>query len=205
MSEKKIEISLTDFIDFVNKTGSQKLNQVKKLKNRPAYEPYADFYKPLREKIQTIHKKGQEKEELDNLLTTLTDDKKKANFPPLIEGYKKFWGRKKINWFQPPFKSWKIGDIEIRINPELGLEYNGQFYVVKLYFKDDKIQSYQINQILTLMEDQLRNKVNEPEVSFAILDIRKAKLYPQKDKSLELIPLLLGEAKSFAEIWRGIE
>lgn len=205
MTEKKIEISLTDFIDFVNKSGSQKLTQVRKVKNRPEYEAFADFYKPLREKIQTIHKKGLSKDELDKVLDSLTDDKKKTNYPGLIEGYKKFWGRRKMRWFQPPYRNWKIGDLEIRINPELGLEYNGQFYVVKLFFKDEKIQRSQFDQILTLMEYQLRSKVNEPEIQFAILDIRKAKLYPQKGNSTELIPLLLGEAKSFIEIWKGID
>lgn len=205
MQEKKIEISLTDFIDFVNKTGNQKLTQVRKVKNRPEYEPFADFYKPLREKIQFIHKNKLAKEELDEILNSLTDDKKRANYPDLINGYKKFWGRKKIKWFKPPFKNWKIGELEIRINPELGLEYNGQFYVIKLFFKDDKIQKSQFDQIITLMEYQLRSKVNEPEIKFALLDIRKSKLYPQKDDSKELVPLLLGEAKSFVEIWKGIE
>jgi len=205
MQEKKIKISLTDFIDFVNKTGSQKLTQVRKVKNRPEYEPFADFYKPLREKIQEIHKMDLSKEELDQILDTLTDDKKRTNYPEILEGYKRFWGRKKVKWFQPPYRNWKVGDLEIRINPELGLEYNGQFYVIKLFFKDEKTQRSQFDQILTLMEYQLRSKVNEPEIKFALLDIRKAKLYPQRGNSTELVPLLLGEAKSFIEIWKGIE
>lgn len=201
----KIEISLTDFIDFVNKSGNQKMTQVRKLKNRPDYEPFSDFYKVLREKIQQIHKKDLQKDELDNILKILTDDKKKSNYPELIEGYKKFWGRKKILWFQPPYKNWKVGDLEIRLNPELGLEYKNQFLIIKLYFKDEKINRSQIDQILTLMEYQLRAKIDEPEVKFALLDIRKSKLYIQKNNSLELVPLLLGEAKSFLEIWKGIQ
>jgi len=205
MTNNKIEISLTDFIDFVNKSGSQKLTQVRKVKHRPDYEPYSDFYKQLREQIKAIHKKDLAKEELNNILNNLTDDKKKANYPKLIDGYKKFWGRKKIKWFQPPYKNWKIGDLEIRLNPELGLEFNNQFFIIKLFFKDEKIQKSQVDQILTLMEYQLRSKINEPEVKFALLDIRKAKLYPQNGASFDLVPLLLGEAKSFIEIWKGIE
>ena len=64
--------------------------------------------------------------------------REKVNYPDVINGYKKFLGRKKLIWFQPPFKVWKIGELEIRLNPELGLEYNNQFYVMKLYFKDEK-------------------------------------------------------------------
>ncbi len=42
MSEK-IEISLTDFVGFVNKMGTAKQNHVKAIKERPEYEPYMDF------------------------------------------------------------------------------------------------------------------------------------------------------------------
>ena len=201
---KKAEISLSDFISFVNKTGNTKQTKVKQLKNRDEYEPYSDFYKPLREKIQRIHKKGKDRKELDSILASLTDPKKIKSYPPLIEGYKKWWGKKKILFFPPPSKKWKVGEIEIRINPELGLEYNSQFYIVKLFFKDEKINKQQIDQILTLMEYQLRSKVSEPEIKFALLDVRKSKLYIKKDNDLSELPLLLGEAQSFETIWKHL-
>jgi hypothetical protein len=205
MPTTRIEISLTDFIDFVNKTGSLKLTHVRQIKNRPEYEPYADFYKMIREKIQSVHQLDQGKSELDNLLNSLTDEKKKKAYPLIIDGYKKFWGRKKPIWFKPPSKIWKIGDLEIKINPELGLKIGDNNYVIKLYFKEDKISRHQIDQILTLMENELRSKVKIEEMKFSILDIRKSKHYIQKDSSVELMPLLHGEARSFIEIWKGID
>lgn len=51
---KGIEISLTDFVDFVCKSGSAKLTQVKKVKYRDDYSPATDFYKALREGIIQI-------------------------------------------------------------------------------------------------------------------------------------------------------
>ncbi len=74
---KRIEISLTDFISFVNKVGNAKLNHVKNIKGRPKYEPYMDFYKVIREAIIDLHKKKQKKEVLDNVIDKLTDEKKK--------------------------------------------------------------------------------------------------------------------------------
>lgn len=203
-STKKAEISLSDFISFVNKTGNAKMTKVKQLKIRDDYKPFSDFYKPLREKIQQIHKKGKERKELDTILPSLSDPKKINSYPPLIDGYKKWWGKKKISFFTPPSKKWKVGGIEIRINPELGLEYNSQFYVVKLFFKDEKINKQQIDQILTLMEYELRSKVNEPEIKFALLNVRKPQLYIKKDNNLDELPLLLGEAQSFETIWKHI-
>ena len=206
---EKIEISLTDFIGFVNKMGNAKLNHVKSIKDRPNYEPYMDFYKPLREAILKLHKKGQKKEVLDTVLEGLTDEKKRRCYPELIAGYKKFLGRKKLEWITPPKKDWKIGGVTITVNPEIGLEEkkkNGSsnFYIVKLYFKDDALKKAQADQILTLMEMQLRSKVNEPEIKFAILDIRRSKLHIKQDQELKELPLLKGEANSFATMWNSL-
>lgn len=206
---EKIEISLTDFIGFVNKMGNAKLNHVKSIKDRPEYEPYMDFYKPLREAILKLHKRGQKKEVLDVILEGLTDEKKRRCYPELIAGYKKFLGRKKLEWIKPPKKDWKIGGVTITVNPEIGLEEkkkNGSsnFYIVKLYFKDDALKKAQADQILTLMEMQLRSKVNEPEIKFAILDIRRSKLHIKQDQELKELPLLKGEANSFATMWNSL-
>ena len=206
---ERIEISLTDFIGFVNKMGNAKLNHVKSIKDRPEYEPYMDFYKPLREAILKLHKKNQKKEVLDTVLEGLTDDKKKRCYPDLIDGYKKFLGRKKFEWIKPPKKDWKIGGITITINPEIGLEEkkkNGSsnFYIIKLYFKEDALKKAQADQILTLMEMQLRSKVNEPEIKFAILDIRRGKLHIKQGQELKELPLLKGEANSFVTMWNSL-
>lgn len=206
---EKIEISLTDFIGFVNKMGNAKLNHVKSIKDRPNYEPYMDFYKPLREAILKLHKKGQKKEVLDTVLEGLTDEKKRRCYPELIAGYKKFLGRKKLEWIKPPKKDWKIGGVTITVNPEIGLEEkkkdgSSNFYIVKLYFKDDALKKAQADQILTLMEMQLRSKVNEPEIKFAILDMRRSKLHIKQDQELKELPLLKGEANSFATMWNSL-
>lgn len=206
---KKIEISLTDFIDFVNKMGSPKLNHVKNIKERPEYEPYMDFYKVIREAIIQLHKKKHKKEFLDTVLKDLTDPKKKNCYPEIVNGYKKFLGRRKFEWITPPRKDWKVRNINITVNPEIGLEEkkkNGtsNFYIVKLYFKDEALKKAQADQILTLMEMQLRSKVKYPEVKFAILDVRRNRFHAKKDHELKELPLLQGEARSFATIWDNI-
>lgn len=204
-----IEISLTDFIGFVNKMGSAKLSHVKNIKDRPEYEHYMDFYKSIREAIIKLHKNNEDKNYLDSLLPHLSDDKKRNNFPALINGYKKFLGRKKFEWVKPPKKDWKVGDVVITVNPELGLEEkkkdgSSNFYIIKLYFKEEPLKKAQASQILTLMEMQLRSKVNEPEIKFAILDVRRSKFHIKHDQELKELPLLLGEAQSFATMWKSM-
>jgi hypothetical protein len=202
-SKSLISISLTDFIDFVSKSGSAKLTKVKQVKNRDEYHPATDFYKSLREGIIEIHKAGGSKSELDVLLFGLTDAKKKKNYPDAIAGYKKFWAKKKFAWFQPPTKHWKVGDVDININPELGLSYDNKFLAIKLYMKSDKLSKDKVTQILSLMESQLRKDAAD-NVLFCVLDVKNSKLFCNDTRDISYLPLFEGEVKSFEIIWKGV-
>ncbi len=135
--------------------------------------------------------------------------RRKKCYPEIITGYKKFLGNKSVKWLKPHKKDWKIGNISISVNPEIGLEEKKKdgstnFYIIKLYFKEERMQKSHVDQILTLMEMQLREKVKEPEVKFALLDIRKNKLYVKNDNNIDERPLLEGEAMSFATMWEKL-
>ena len=198
-----IEISLTDFVDFVSKAGSSKQTKVKQIKERKKYHPATDFYKSLREKIIQVHEESLDKKALDEFLRDLSDQKKLGNYKEAVKGYKKFVGTKTIKWFKPPSKKWVSGELQIRINPELGLQFNSKQYVIKLYLKGEKLSRDKVTQVLALLEKQLRNKVND-EVRFALIDVRNSKMHVNDSKSTVLIPLLEGEAKSFEIIWNNI-
>ncbi|WP_459640692.1 hypothetical protein [Flavobacterium sp. CGRL2] len=198
-----ISVSLTDFIDFVNKSGNSKMTKVKQVKYRNTYHPASDFYKAFREEVIETHRNNGDKKSLDNLLHKLTDLKKKVNYPTSIDGYKKFWGKKKIAWFDPPFYHWLTGDLDIKINPELGLSFDNKSYIIKLFLKADKISKDKLSQILSLMESQLRKEAGD-EVIFAVLDVKNSKLYENIKGDYTYLPLLEGEAKSFESIWKAI-
>jgi hypothetical protein len=202
-TKSPIQISLTDFIDFVCKTGSTKLTHVKNVKEREAYNPATDFYKALREGIIELHKSGGTKADLKQIIDSITDSKKEVNYQIAIDGYKKFWGRKSLKWMNPPNKHWVVNDLDVKINPEIGLEYDSKFYVIKLYLKSDKLSKNKIDQILALMEKELRSKV-EDEVVFAVLDVKNAKLHANDTKDISLMALLMGEAVSFETIWKAL-
>ncbi|WP_152004098.1 hypothetical protein [Desulfoluna spongiiphila] len=91
-------ISMTDFVDFVSSMGSPKATKVKQLKNRPEYHPSIDFYKPLRDGITNIHIQNRGRDSLNQILSSLSDNKKFSNYSELITGYSKWWGRKEILW-----------------------------------------------------------------------------------------------------------
>lgn len=51
-------------------------------------------------------------------------------------------------------KHWIVSELDVRINPELGLEFDSKKYLIKLYFKNDKLSKEKITQVLTLMESE---------------------------------------------------
>jgi len=146
----------------------------------------------------------QDKSALDKILLDLTDKKKINRYPALIESYKSFLGRKKVEWFEPPFKEWKANDLRVKLNPELGLEINGRLYVVKLYFKSDKLSQLKADLILLLMNSKLK-KGDYKNATFAVLDIERKKLFEKTKLGKTHLPLLEGEALSFINVWNSLQ
>lgn len=207
MSVKKhkenIQISLTDFIDFVSKAGTTKFTKVKEIKNRPSYHPAFDFWKPLRERIIEIHKNNIDKSEIDEILYELTDKNKKELYPNIIKQYKSFLGRKKVEWLEPPFQDWRLGELRIKINPEIGLFIRDKPYVIKLYFKAEPLSKGKVDMILLMMENNLKKGEYEDAI-FGVLDINKKRLYEKSTLTNEHLFLLEGEAMNFIKIWESI-
>lgn len=86
-------LTLSDVVDVFSKSGTPKATTVRTVKNRDAYSPATDYYRPLRNALVQLHSNGQNRKALDGILPTITDFKKVGNYHELIDGYKKFWGR----------------------------------------------------------------------------------------------------------------
>lgn len=206
MSKNQIKISLTEFLNFVNKSGSAKSTVVSKAKNKreEEYKFFQDYWNPLKIKIKSVHRKRGTHDDLKELLEKISAEKK-DNYRKSIDGYCAFWKKRNIEWFNPPRKTWIDGDLRIELNPELGLQINEKLYVVKLHTSaNDSIDKRHADLILNLMEKELREKVAGDEVIFAVLDVKKGKLFENKNKDVSLMPLLKGEVRSFETIWKNL-
>lgn len=206
MSKNPIKISLTEFLNFVNKSGSAKSTVVSTAKNKreEEYKFFQDYWNPLKIKIKSVHRKSGSHDDLKELLEK-TSAEKKDNYRKSIDGYCAFWKKRNIEWFNPPRKTWIDGDLRIELNPELGLQINEKLYVVKLHTSaNDSIDKRHADLILNLMEKELREKVAGDEVIFAVLDVKKGKLFENKNKDVSLMPLLKGEVRSFETIWKNL-
>src|SRR5262245_8488422 len=184
-------VSLTYFVDFVLKVGTPKLAGVKEFKEH-RYDHLTDFYKPLREAIVDMHEKGKPVRALDDFLGTLTDERKRRIFPELVESYKK-WLRPGMRWFTPPRTTASVGELEIDINPELGLEIDGKPHLVKTYFRGEPLAQKRVSIVLGLINSALG--ATRPGTVFAMLDVKNGQLRTLKSTPNPRLGLLLrGEA-----------
>jgi hypothetical protein len=199
------EISLTDFVDFVASLGPPKLTKVRHLKSRGDYDPAADFWKRLREAIQTMHREGHPKSHLDKVLVGLTDKNKITAYPAAIKAYKKFLGTKTVTWFDPPHALWTEGELAVRINPELGLEINGKRYIVKLHFKrKPALSKPRMDVILHIMTQELGHAAKNLNSAVGVLDLPNAKLITPTVAVPNLGLVLKAEAAAFMTMWDGL-
>ena len=198
------EISLTEFVDFAIKSGTPKLTTVRTIKkqHKAGYHPTRDYYCKLREGIVEMHRQGLHKSALDGVVKGLTDKNKQNTYPAMVKAYKTFLGRKKVAWFAPCRADWKHGSLKVRINPELGLEINGEAHLIKLYFKDQQLTKDRVTLISHLMFDTLGAQAKGAKV--ALLDVRHHRLHAFDTADPELVPLLEGEALAFCRMYEGV-
>lgn len=197
-----IRLSLTDFVDIVSKSGMPKATKVAQIKSRAEYEPAFDFYKPLREHIVDVHSSNKAKNSIDDVMGGVIDKKKLSNYPSVVEGYKRWWGRKTFVWFDPISKPYAANGVEVNVNPELGLQFNGQRHLIKLYFKQEPLSKKRVGIITHLMETTLREAYGSQE-TMSILDIRNARLLSYERSPLAG-PMIDAELAYIANLWPSL-
>ena len=197
------EISLTEFVDFAIKSGTPKLTKVREIKRQHelGYHPAHDYYRKLREGFVAYHQDGLDKKYVDGLARNIGDKNKCETYPVLAKAYKKFLGRKQLAWFEPPRAEWTFSDLGVRVNPELGLTMDGEDYLVKLYFKDEKLTKNRLAIINNLMLNGLGDLAEGCRIG--ILDVRHSKLHVFDSADPALEPLLEGEALAFCRMYEG--
>jgi hypothetical protein len=197
-------ISLTTFVDFVLASGTPRLTCIRNAKAMYSteYHPPFDFYKQLREFIIEMHSAGKPASALDRFVVSNANAKKAATYRECVASYKKLMGSRPIEWTGSEAAKWEIGDLSVKVNPELGLRIDGVNHVVKLYFKQPQPSKLRLETMLHLLEKVLP-KNNKPAIP-AILDVPRGKLIVPTVRVNGLDALLAGEAAAFVAMWRAV-
>lgn len=193
---------MTTFIDFVVATPGSKVGEVRdarKLYSREYNPAIQDPYGELREAILSMHREGRPTSSLRTVLAGATD-RMRPHWEACVDGYSRWVGHKKLVLLPNPKPvKWTSGDLNVRVNPELGMSVNGEPHLIKLYLKADKISKVRIYSVLHLLQQTFPTRG-----TIGILDVRRGKLFtPPVPASIG--PLLHGEAAAFVEIWRQLD
>jgi hypothetical protein len=203
-TEKNVEITQSDFIDFTMKTGLPRQTKVREIKERPEYDPKTDFWRQLRTGLIEYHRDGcPDPDQLDDIMRGISNPRKLSAYPPRIDGHKKFVRKKSIEWLRPPRTTWSGSGLTVIVNPEIGMTIDGVTYVTKLYFKEDSPTRSQVDLSLGMMDISLKGHVPEGTV-MSILDVEAAKLYVPGSRTASVGPVLAGEAAAFVTIWNSL-
>ncbi|MGA2205988.1 MAG: hypothetical protein ABSG10_04575 [Terracidiphilus sp.] len=191
------DITITDFTDFVLRTGPPKIAKVVEIFNRGEYVPAHDFWKLLRDHICEFHEGAS-----SQLAFGLTGahEKKKFRYDEAIKGYKKFLKSDEPEWFKPHHAEWRFEDLAVRINPEVGFLLGGESVLVKLYFKQERLTKYRVQVVLALMIAGQKSKKH----CVGVLDVVRSKLFIGTTQNAQMEALLRGEAATFLGIWNSL-
>lgn len=173
-------ITLSDFLDFVNKAGPSKLTKVRRLKRRPAYRPRFDYYRPLREAIVGAHRENADRRQLDARLDAalvgVEDERAQLELSVVADAYRGWLGRKRMRWFEPARATWICGDVSILVNPDLGLYIDGRPCVIKIWFRDEPLEKRVLDVVFQLMQEAVGG-LCPADAAFCVLDVRRERLF----------------------------
>ncbi len=189
-------VSLTTFVDFVCKSGTPKATVVRSWKNKDEYSVATDYYKRLRDAIADYHKNGVS---LAAVVANASESKQE-NYETIAAGHRKWVGRKRFNWFDPQSAVWTSGNLDVTVNPELGLEINGVPHLIKLYFKADPLAKNRIEIVTHLMSVSLTRSAPQ-HCAMAVLDLRNGKLIVPTVPVPGLSAQLQAEAAYWNALW----
>lgn len=204
-----IKISLTQFLTFNAKVStSAKINYVSSIKKQTDYSPAFDYWKGLRDAIKDCFKYQKPIESLLEYSSSVKPDKI-TNYERATKKLLSFTKSHKIKYFDVPHALWtsENGNLQVAASPELGLEINGQKYLVKIYYKkpDGNTKVVKRNIVSTLMLMKLA-KLNESldNVESAVLNLQNGKLYSNSTISKKDQLELKIDAENFVNIYNEI-
>ena len=205
MKPADIRISMTEFVNFINSSGMAKMTIVSNAKMKHQEEdanPF-DYWRDFKDEVKRQLIKQGNKEDLKALVDNVREDVRE-NYNVMISGFLKFWKPTRMKWLKPVNRIASIGGVKLKVNPEIGILWQGKEYMIKLFLKANEcLDKRHADIILAMMEKELREKVDE-NVRFAILDVRRGKLFVHTNDDPRLMILLKSEGREFAEMWREI-
>lgn len=195
-------VSLTQFFPFVLADSMSKRSELRSIKRaQGTYTPAVDYWRLLRLQVTAFHQfaPGSGPDALDTAIELAHPDREE-HYRTAVAGYRKFLGRKKVEWIGQPRRGiWLCDELQVRINPELHLTINGEPHVVKLYLKADP--KWALNQRtanpMAYLLDHCHGHLGRP----LVIDVMRGRAYGLTRQNLDYESMLRAQAAAFLSLW----
>lgn len=167
-------VFMPDFVRFAHRRGLARLSAAQR-----ARAPTPTFYEPLRQAIVQHHEDRPLGDVCEDFLKGL-EVKQRAVFPGVVASYTQFLREKKPVWFEPPLRTWVVGPLSIRVQPELGFVIHGRPHVLRMYFGARPPDADQVALTTAVMHGALAP--HWPGTVLGILDVRRGKVLPYEPR-----------------------
>jgi hypothetical protein len=184
---------LSKFVEFSVAQGTSRVRIV--ADSKKDYEPQRDFYKRLREITQRQFVDGWDATVYRQAIRKAATPKKLASYEECRKGITKWAKEKELSASKGKSNIWRAGALEVKVNPELRLQVDGEPYSTKLYFARESPSRPRIECLLYLLEEEA-----PPKHHAAILDLRRGALITLEELDPNLGALLQSDAAAFAAL-----
>ena len=196
------EITLTQFSNYLTKTSKQKATAMRQIASSLAedYQAHEDYWLYLRNGVKSAIRTNGKADSLDTIMDKIPADKQ-GNYQIMVDGLKKFWGKKKFSQITYHKSVWRHSRLRIKVGVELYGEYRNKIYLIKLYnHVNDPIRKDEADMMLLVMKEALQSEIerfegDNYEVVLGVLDVAKGKLYSYRETGEEISRILKIEAE----------
>ena len=195
-------VSLTQFFPFVLADSLSKRSELRSIKRaQGTYTPAVDYWRLLRLQVTAFHQfaPGSGPDALDTAIELAHADRKE-HYRTAVAGYRKFLGRKQVEWLGQPRRGiWLADGLQVRVNPELHVTINGEPHVVKLYLKADPkwaLHQRTANPMAYLI-DHCHGHLGRP----LVVDVMRGRAYALTRQGVDYESMLRAQAAAFVSLW----
>lgn len=205
MPDEEITVTATRFADFIVTDGLGQVARVRQIQRQwdDGYSQSSDYWKRWRSGVEAVHRSGAGRAGLGPLLDITRADRLE-NYRSAVDGYRRLWGRKTIEFVNSPrSRLWRSGELSVRVNPEWYLLIDGEITTVKLHLKRELPLTQRLaDPVLHLLDVTFGPASGGARV--ALFDVHRGRVYLQRRAIPDIDAVLEMHAAAFVAAWRRL-
>ncbi|NQW18337.1 MAG: hypothetical protein HQ478_12710 [Chloroflexi bacterium] len=199
-----VSITERDLARFITAPANERLEIVRDMRERGGYDRRRDFYGPVRDAIQQVHRSGDPVADLSAIAKGQKDPRKQKNYPGITGPYVTEWEELNGSFFGTDPAAIVNDDITVRSRAEIGVETGGRRYLTKLWFNTTKPSSEMVDilqgTILLAAQDG-----EQASCGAAVWDIRNKRFDRMEQIESWVRPTITSEIANFRSYWNSLD